>query len=82
MTTNNVSNDIEIQFLYFDGCPNAAQSRKNLRAALDELGVDVYTGSVPNAFEFSCRTFDIDGERTGSVPASVIRERIVSALGR
>jgi len=30
MTTNNESKDIEIQFLYFDGCPNAAQTRENL----------------------------------------------------
>ena len=111
MTTNNESNDIEIRFLYFDGCPNAAQTRENLGTALDELelniepevidvdpltfdgpflgspsvlvnGVDVYTGSVPDAFEFSCRTFEIDGERTGSLPASLIRERIESALGR
>jgi hypothetical protein len=111
MTTNNESNDIEIQFLYFDGCANAAQTRENLGAALDELGldiepevidvdpstfdgpflgspsvlvngVDVYTGSVPDAFEFSCRTFEIDGERTGSIPASLIRKRIESALGR
>ena len=111
MTTNSESKDIEIQFLYFDGCPNAAQTRENLGTALDELGldiepevidvdpstfdgpflgspsvlvngVDVYTGSVPDAFEFSCRTFEIDGERTGSLPASVIRERIESALGR
>ena len=111
MTTNNESNDIEIQFLYFDGCPNAAQTRENLGTALDELGidiepevidvdpstfdgpflgspsvlvngVDVYTGSVPDAFEFSCRTFEVDGKRTGSLPASLIRERIESALGR
>ena len=111
MTTNNESKDIEIQFLYFHGCPNAAQTRENLGTALDELGIDiepevidvdpstfdgpflgspsvlvngadVYTGSVPNAFEFSCRTFEIGGERTGSLPASLIRERIESALGR
>ena len=111
MTTNNESDDIEIQFLYFDGCPNAAQTRENLGTALDELGldiepevidvnpstfdrpflgspsvlvngVDVYTGSVPSAFEFSCRTFEVDGERTGSLPASLIRERIESALDR
>ena len=111
MTTNNESNDIEIQFLYFDGCPNAAQTRENLGTALAELGldivpevidvdpstfdrpflgspsvlvngVDVYTGSVPDAFEFSCRTFEIDGERTGFIPASLIRERIELALGR
>ena len=111
MTTNNESKDVEIQFLYFDGCPNAAQTRENLSTALDELGldiepevidvdpstfdrpflgspsvlvngVDVYTGSVPDTFEFSCRTFEIDGQRTGSLPTTLIRERIESALGR
>lgn len=111
MTINKKSEDISIQFLYFDGCPNAAQTWKNLHAAMAVFGlelepeaidvdpstfdgpflgspsvlvngVDVYTGSVPDAFEFSCRTFEIDGERTGSIPTSVIRERIESASER
>ena len=111
MSMINQSNGIEIQFLYFDGCPNAAQTQENLRAALDNIGldiepqvidvnpssfdrpflgspsvlvngIDVYTGTAPDAFEFSCRTFEIDGERTGVLPTSLIRGRIESALGR
>ena len=111
MSTTNHINGMEIEFLYFDGCPNAAQTLENLRTALDEIGlgieprvidvdpakfdrpflgspsvlvngIDVYTGLAPNAFEFSCRTFVVDGERTGILPVSMIRDRIRSAIDR
>ena len=31
-------------------------------------GIDLYTLSHPDAFEFACRTFDIGGEKTGILP--------------
>ena len=35
------SADLEIQFLYFDGCPNATQTLSNPRSALDEIGLEI-----------------------------------------
>lgn len=54
MTTNNGLKDIEIHFLYFDGCPNAAQTRENLGTALAELGLDI----EPEVIDVDPSTFD------------------------
>ena len=98
-----------IEFLYFAGCPNAAQTRENLDAALHKLGLaiepqylevqpesydkpfsgspsvlvngtDVYSGTVPTDFSFACRTFEIDGERSGVLPTEFIQTRIHAML--
>ena len=108
MNVTREASPLNIRFLYFNGCPNAAQTLENLRAALRELdldmepevvgvdpdsfagpflgspsvlvnGVDVYTKTVPDAFEFSCRMFVIDGERTGVLPVGLLRDRIRSS---
>ncbi|NBB90377.1 MAG: alkylmercury lyase [Spirochaetes bacterium] len=109
MNVTSEATGLDIRFLYFNGCPNAAQTLVNLRAALRELdldmepevvdvdpdsfdgpflgspsvlvnGVDVYTESVPDAFEFSCRMFVIGGERTGVLPVDLLRDRVRAAI--
>ena len=43
-------------------------------------GIDLYTLTRPEAFEFACRTFDIDGEKTGVLPTKFIRDRLQKVL--
>ncbi len=109
MNVTREASGLDIRFLYFNGCPNAAQTLENLRAALRELdldmepelvdvdpvsfdgpfpgspsvlvnGIDVYTESVPDAFEFSCRMFVIGGKRTGVLPIGLLRDRVRAAM--
>lgn len=39
-------------------------------------GIDLYTLSHSDAFEFACRTFDIGGEKTGALSTAFVRGRI------
>jgi len=39
-------------------------------------GIDIYTGVVPTSSRFSCRTYVIDGKRTGTLGSDFIKERL------
>ena len=43
-------------------------------------GIDLYTMTHPDAFEFACRTFEIDSEKTGILPTGFIRDRLRKVL--
>ena len=38
-------------------------------------GVDVYTGRAPVGFRYTCRFFEIDGEKTGILTKGFLRSR-------
>ena len=43
-------------------------------------GIDLYTLTRPDAFEFACRTFDVDGKKTEVLPVGFIRDRLQKLL--
>jgi len=97
-----------IEFQYFPGCPNAAETLYNLQQLIDEGvlaaeevkitkvedeqlahqvsfqgspsilvdGLDLYTEAKPGGTHFACRTYIIDGRRTGVLPKDFIRRQL------
>ncbi len=43
-------------------------------------GIDLYSSARPESFDFACRTFDIEGNRTGILPKWYIRDKIRQVL--
>ena len=39
-------------------------------------GVDIYTGSKPVGYNYSCRVYSFDGRHTGIIPRSFIKQRL------
>lgn len=69
-----------IELIYFEGCPNAAQARDNLRDAIDATGQDLtwsewdlMSDSTPSDFRrYASPTVLVDGEDvTGGGPETV-----------
>ena len=40
-------------------------------------GVDIYTEQTPKSFSYSCRIFDIDGEKSGVLPNEYLRKKLI-----
>jgi hypothetical protein len=68
-----------IDFIYFEGCPNAAEARANLRTALEQAGLpaewherDLLAPSTPEAFRrYGSPVVLIDGRDVlGEAPSS------------
>lgn len=43
-------------------------------------GVDLYTLTKPESFDFACRTFEIGGEKTGVLSVEFVRTRLERLL--
>ena len=40
-------------------------------------GVDIYTDQIPNSFSYSCRIFELDGEKTGILTTDYLRKKLI-----
>jgi hypothetical protein len=39
-------------------------------------GKDIYTGEKPTGFNYSCRLYEFDGEKTEAIPKYFIRDKL------
>ena len=44
-------------------------------------GIDIYTGKKPDTFNYSCRVYEFNGNRTGILPKDFIKEKFLKLMG-
>ena len=97
-----------LEFQYFDGCPNSAETLNNIHELIAEGiilekdvlivkipnmdsaeeynfqgspsilidGIDIYTGQKPTGFNYSCRVYEFNNNKTGVIPKNFIKRKI------
>jgi hypothetical protein len=68
--------DSEIRIVQVPDLESAEKLRFQGSPTILVDGIDIYTGSRPEGFSYSCRIYSFDGEQTGIIPKEYIANKI------
>ena len=70
-------NDDEIRIIQVRDMESAEKNRFQGSPTILIQGVDIYTGSEPTGYNYSCRVYSFKGKQTGIIPKQFIKENIL-----